>query len=292
MLHALVEIAFPVFAIAAVGWFMGRWRRLDLDHLTEVLLYVALPALALSALITHRPKPLDFAQIAMASMAVMLATGVAAYLLARLLQLPCRAMVLPVAFMNAGNFGLPLALLAWGESGLAFAVLYYLVAAIAQNTFGIWIAKGGPDGWREALRLPLPYAAALGLGLAWADITPPDFVAKPIALLGGAAIPLMLLGLGYNLRQVRATAFGAALLATVLRMGGGVAVAFVVVHFMGLGGTARNVVLLSSSMPSAVMNFVLARRYNADPALVSTAVLLSTLLSIATIPALLSYLGP
>jgi len=292
MLDALLEITFPVFAIVGLGWLLAGWKRLDLDHLTELLLYVALPALALDALITHRPAPLDFVRISAAALAVMGVTGVLAYVLALLFDLPRRGLVLVTTFMNAGNFGLPLALLAWGEAGLAHAVLYYLAAAIAQNTVGIWIAKGGAEGWREVFKLPLPYAAVIGLTLAWSDVTPPAFLAKPIAMLGAAAIPLLLLGLGHNLRQVRATAFGPALLATALRMGGGLAVGAAAAALLDLDGMSRNVVLLSSSMPAAVMNFALARRYDAAPAMVSTAVLFSTLLSLVSIPLVLTFLGP
>jgi hypothetical protein len=163
--------------------------------------------------------------------------------------------------------------------------------AVIHNSFGIWIASGRASGWREMLRMPLVHAAAFGLVLSATGVTLPSLVAKPVGLLAQTAIPLMLLSLGYTLHQIRPAALRPALAATTLRMAGGFATAFVFVSLSGASGVLRSVVLLSSSMPAAVLNVVLAQRFDADADVVGTTVLLSTLLSLFTVPLVLQLAG-
>jgi len=115
-------------------------------------------------------------------------------------------------------------------------------------------------------------------------------VMEPIEMLGAMAIPLMLLNLGMQLRvlEVRDLPHSIALVA--IRSGGGFAFALLFVALFGLDGIERNVLLLGSIMPAAVINAVVAQRYDTDAALVASAVVLGTLTSLVTIPVLLYWL--
>lgn len=290
LLTAVTDVLMPVFAIVAVGWAIGGRIGVDLESLTELLLFVAVPALALDALVQYQPQPTELGRVAAAAVFVMVATGSLGAFAASLLGVPWRAMVLSSAFMNAGNFGLPFALLAWGKAGLAVAVLYYLTMSITHNSLGIWIARGDAHGWREIFRLPLPYAVAAGLGLAWGGLAPPLWLAKPIEMLGQMAIPLMLFSLGMRLRSVTLGAVRTAVAAVLLRMCGGVSAGWLFTSAFGIGGLTGDVIVFVSSMPTAVLNFVLAQRYGADSELVATSILLSTVATVASVPLLLSVL--
>lgn len=292
VLHALTQVVLPVFVVVAIGWGLGRWGRLDARTLTTFMLYVAVPALLFDSLARRAPRPEAFGRVSLAAACVCLGLAFMGWLVARALKLPARGLVLTSGFMNAGNFGLPFTLLAWGESAVPDAITFYVTMALLQSTVGIWVAWGSADGWREALRLPLVYAAGAGLVVGWGGVELPAVVSRPTQLLAGTAIPLMLVSLGIALQGIRPAALGVASLASVLRVGGGLGVAWLLTGVMGLEGSERAVVLLSGSMPAAVMNVVIAERYNADKQQVATTVLISTLLAVVTVPLIIHWIGP
>jgi hypothetical protein len=101
----------------------------------------------------------------------------------------------------------------------------------------------------------------------------------------------MLIALGRTLQGIRPSALGYATFAAALRIGGGLALAWLCCELAGIEGLMRNVVLLSGSMPAAVMNAVLAERYDANPQRVATTVLVSTLMAVVTVPAVIVWVG-
>ena len=65
---------------------------------------------------------------------------------------------------------------------------------------------------------------------------------------------------------------------------GGFAAANLAVHLIGAEGVNRQVLLLYGALPAAVVNFVLTEKYRQDPALAASIVVISTFISIFTIP--------
>jgi len=61
---------------------------------------------------------------------------------------------------------------------------------------------------------------------------------------------------------------------------------------LGLEGVARGIMILQSAMPVAVFSYLFAVRYNRSPEEVAGTVVISTLLSFLTLPALLWYVLP
>jgi hypothetical protein len=285
-----LEVAFPVFAIIAIGYVFARLRKIDLRAVIDLLLYITIPALVISSL---SRKPLEtelVVTVAVSACAVVAATGVVAFLYLRLTgRAGLRGFYLPTMFMNTGNMGLPLALLAFGQEGLTVAVLYYVTMSIVVYTAGIYIASGR-GGFREVLSLPLIYAAVLALGLNEASVAIPGPLLTTIDMLGAATIPLMQLSLGYRLYSTRITSPGATLASSVIRIGGGFAAALLITQAFNIGGVTAKVIILASSMPSAVINFIISHRYNLDADFVSSSVALSTLLSVITVPLILLWL--
>jgi predicted permease len=129
-----------------------------------------------------------------------------------------------------------------------------------------------------------------GLLLNVSGVSLSDVLLRPIALLGQATIPLMLISLGYRLHSVTELRFGHALGGALVRVFGGFAAAHAAVILTGAEGINRQVLLLYGSLPAAVINFVLTEKYAQDPELAASIVVLSTLLSIFTIPFVFSTL--
>ena len=97
----------------------------------------------------------------------------------------------------------------------------------------------------------------------------------------------MLLNLGVQLRTLVVSDVGHSVAAVLVRMGGGFACAWAFVQLAGVDGVDRGVLLLMGVMPAAVINAVIAQRYQTDPGLVASAIVLGTLASLVTIPLVL-----
>ncbi len=290
LLLATLEVAFPVFAIIAIGYGFARLKKIDLGPIVDLLLYITIPALVISSLTRKTINTELLLTVALSAAAVVLVTGVIAFIyLYATGKSEFRGFYLPTMFMNTGNMGLPLALLAFGQSGLTVAILYYVTVSILVYTVGIYIGRGS-GGFREILRLPLIYATVAGIALNAGHVSIPTPIFTVLDMLGAATIPLMQLSLGYRLHSTSLSRPMMALSSSVIRLGIGFLAGLAIVTIFNINGVTGKVIILSSSMPAAVINFIISKRYNLDEDFVSSAVALSTLLSLITIPVLLLWL--
>ena len=275
----------PVFAVVAAGYVMAARLRPDAQTLANLALWIASPSLVFSLMSGTSIDALRFAELTAGIVFVMGVNAVLGVVYRRVFDVG-RGFLLPVIFLNSGNMGLACSRLAFGSEGLEAAAVPFVIASLGASLFGVWIAKG-ENGFAEALRLPLLWSAVGGLGVAGFGVALPRLVMEPIEMLGGMAIPLMLLNLGLQLRSLDVSDFGHSVGAVALRMLGGLAAAWVFTGFFGIEGIDRGVLLLMSVMPAAVINAVLAERYQTDTALVASSIVLGTLASLVAIPLVL-----
>ena len=97
----------------------------------------------------------------------------------------------------------------------------------------------------------------------------------------------MLVSLGYRLHGIRSLTWGHSFAGALIRVVGGFASAYLTVALLGIHGINRQVILLYGSLPSAVINFMLTEKYSRDPELAASIILLSTLLSLISVPLVL-----
>ena len=273
----------PVFLLIAAGFVFAHWKKINLTSVTEIIVYLGTPSLVFSSL---AGKPLFATDIAVLSAGILLIFAIVGFFI-RLYFLvsgfSSRGFALPTLFMNAGNMGIPLALFAFGQAGLQRATLMFVIITFLQYSLGIYILNGRSN-WTEIFRLPLIYAALAGLSVNLAQISLPELLLRPIIMLGQATIPIMLISLGSRLHEVESLQWSHALGGALARIGGGFAAANLAVHLIGAEGVNRQVLLLYGALPAAVVNFVLTEKYRQDPALAASIVVISTFISIFTIP--------
>ena len=273
----------PVFMLIAAGFIFAHWKKINLASVTEIIVYLGTPSLVFSSLAS---KPLFAGDIfVLFSGIVMIFAGVG--LLIRvyfaIFSFKSRGFALPALFMNAGNMGIPLAFFAFGQAGMQRATLMFVMITFLQYSLGIYILNGRGN-WRESFRLPLIYAAVAGLLVNLAQVKIPEILLQPVVMLGQATIPIMLISLGYRLHEVDTLQWGHALGGAMVRVFGGFAAANIAVLAIGATGINRQVLLLYGALPAAVINFVLTEKYRQDPALAASIVVISTLLSVLTMP--------
>jgi predicted permease len=272
-----------VFLLVAMGFVFAHWKKISLASVTEIIVYLGTPALVFTSLAS---RPLFAGEIAvLVSGVVMIFVGVGLmiWLYFLIFQFRSRGFALPALFMNAGNMGIPLALFAFGQPGMQRATLLFVVITFFQYSLGIYILSGRGN-WTEIFRLPLIYATIAGLSFNLGQITIPELLFQPLSLLGQATIPLMLVSLGYRLRDFRSLQWGHAVGGALLRILGGFVAAYIAVKLVGADGINRQVLLLYGSLPAAAMNFILTEKFGQDPNLAASIVVLSTFFSVVTIP--------
>ena len=127
----VLEITAPVFVLAAIGY---AWVRLGVeykvDFVTRLAMTLSVPCLIFTALMKTQIEPAALTALSLATVAAYGAVTLAMVVLARLAGLDMRAYVAPLIFGNTGNLGLPLALFAFGETGLGYAVVVFAIMAI------------------------------------------------------------------------------------------------------------------------------------------------------------------
>jgi len=273
----------PVFFLIGVGFVFAHWKKINLASVTEMIVYLGTPSLVFTSLAGKPLYAADLVVLVSGILAIFAGVGLLIRLYFWLFRFSSRGFALPVLFMNAGNMGIPLALFAFGQAGMQRATLMFVVITSLQYTLGIYILNGRGN-WAEIFRLPLLYATLAGLSFSLFQIKIPELLFQPLSLLGQATIPIMLVSLGYRLHDVQAVRWGHALGGALLRICGGTLAAYGAVRLIGAQDVNRQVLLLYGCLPAAVINFVLTEKYGQDPELAASIVVLSTLISVFTIP--------
>lgn len=300
-MHILIYVVLPVFLVAGVAALAQPRLQLDVHPISRAVFYLFSPALVLDSLVGSEIGGAEFGRIAVAMLLTTLLLWAMGEVAARLLRLegPTQsAFLVAILLMNAGNFGLPTNLFAFGEPGLARASLAFTVSAAISSSLGVYLAAHGRASAWEALRrvagVPLVYAAVLGLALNLLHLSLPEPLAKAVQLLGQAAVPVMLVVLGVQLASIfrnrwRAVYLPALAVVVVSRLILAPALTLGTTHVVGLAGLTRNVVVLETAMPSAVITTILATEFESDPSFATLSVLVTTLVSLLTVTAWLSW---
>ena len=289
MFIEILAVIAPVAIIALIG---AVWRRLGqpfhTDMVSALVVNIGTPCLIISKLLAERLDVSAMAGIAVAAVGITIAMAGGSLLALRILNLPPRVFLPAMMFPNAGNMGLPLCLFAFGDAGLALAITYFTCNALMQFSVGQSIARGRIDV-RTAVRDPVLWAVILAIALLATGAHLPVWMTNAAEVLGGLVLPLMMLSLGTSLASLKIADLPRSVVISVLRLIGGFAFALAAVTILGLDGAARGVVLIQASMPPAVFNYMFALRYNNQPGEVAGVVLVSTLMSFATLPLLLIF---
>ncbi len=283
----------PVFLVVAGGFILARRMAMDTRSIGRLVFYLFTPSLVFRSLYSVDVGYAVLGRVALLAGVTSVLAGLAGWLLGWKLDRRRRAaLALTTGMSNNGNMGLPISLFALGESGLALATVYYVANSFLGNTLGVLVASSGGAPWRQALgrslRAPVLYSALLGLALNLGRIQLPVGLFRAIDLMANAAIGAMLVLLGVLLTSAPIGERQALLTRGVaLRLLGGPLLALLLCLALGVSGLERNVIVLQAAMPTAVMTTVLATEYDTAPRFVATMVFFTTLISMATLSAIL-----
>ena len=138
----VLNITAPVFLLATVGYL---WVKLGFEYrvefVTRLAMTLSVPCLIFVALIETNVEPDALAALSLASFVAYGLITIAFAAVVTIWKLERTTYLAPLIFGNTGNLGLPLALLAFGEIGLGYAVIVFAVMAILSFTFGVWLVS-------------------------------------------------------------------------------------------------------------------------------------------------------
>ena len=285
----VLNITAPVFLLATVGFV---WVKMGFEYrvafVTRLAMTLSVPCLIFVALMKTDVDPQALAALSLASFVAYGLVMVGCFILVKLARLDTQTYLAPLIFGNTGNLGLPLALFAFGETGLGYAVVVFAVMAILSFTIGIWMVAGRGSLMR-VIKEPLVGATLLGALFLWQGWETPVFMTNTLELIGQMAIPMMLITLGVAVARLETKAMTQAFVLSLVKVVICVGCAWGAASWFGLEPVAAAVLVVQVATPVAVTSYLIAEKYGANAQPVAGLVVASTLLSVIALPVILAF---
>jgi malate permease and related proteins len=295
-LQVAYDVIVPILLAAGLGFWFARRFDPDPRTLSRIAIYLFSPALVFQASANSTLQPGEIGQILVFVALLFVVIALLGHVLAstqRALNPATQsAFILSVLMANSGNYGLSFVEFTFGQEGLQIAVLVVVMTSIMSNTLGIYLASAGTASVRQGiinvLKVPMPYATALGFLVKFAGIELPLPVMRSVDLLSQAAVPIMIVLLGVQLAQIslrgefRALS-GSLALASATRLLVAPLVIILLTALMGISGLTRSVLIVQLSTPTAVYATLLATEFGSNAQFVTASVLVTTLASLLSL---------
>lgn len=199
---ALLSKLLPLYITVGLGWLAGRYLEASGRHIAGIMLYMITPAVIFAGVMS---APLTPSVVLLPLVVYAFCTTVALvhlWIARRWLTDAANMIPLTVGTGNTGYFGIPVALLLFGEEGVGLYIVCMLGTTLFENSLGFYLAARGRFGVRDCLlkvaRLPSLYAFVLGVALNFAGIGIADILQPLFDNLRGAysVLGMMIIGMG------------------------------------------------------------------------------------------------
>lgn len=282
----IAAVVAPVFVISLIGYIWAKAKLpFDQTMVLQIIVLVSTPCLVFVTLTGMSLPPGEIGRMGMAALICHIAFALAGWILLKAARLPMRVYLPSLMLPNSGNLGLSVSMFAFGETGMALAMIYMTAGMIGQFTAVPAIVAGRFD-IRKLLKLPFIHALVIALAINLLDIKVPVWIDNTARLGGALCIPLALMSLGVAMAQLHIQNFRRTFLLSVFRVVAGGVIGWLIASALGLDGIYRGVLVIQSAMPSALFNYLFAQLSDAEPGEVASMVLVSTAFSYLTLPIL------
>jgi len=292
LIDVIFKLLSKIFLFTFIGYLIGKIRKSFVRSLIAVVidgsLYLFIPFFFFLSMWESSADFLVTKRVVLIAVLVVLVCGLMGYLFSICHGVEFRQICLPIMFMNTIYLGVPVSSLFFGREGMTYAVIYSLTEGLLSFTLGIYLVSRR-EHFLEIIRMPLIYAALVGLVLNQTTLGIPLFLINISQGLKDVVLPAMVGIVGYQLNFMRWRHFKLVNIGVLIRLGGGFIVALILVRLLRFSGTGASVSLASSAMPSAVITYMFAKKYGADADFAAGMVLVGTLVSMVTIPLIVSF---
>jgi malate permease and related proteins len=283
----LFEVLFPVFFVVGIGYYLGKKNpKLDTTFITNFAANIGTPGMIIYSITSTNISFdifKDYFWYYFIAMTIFALIGVIFLFFLKskdiIRELP------PFIMPNTGNMGLPICLFAYGSQGLGVSASISALIILSHFTVGIFLADR-KFNINVILKNPPFYAIIISVIILYFKIQVPLFVENTTFLLMYATIFLILMSLGISLTRFKVFSFKKALISSIGRVILGPLVGIFLIKYFNLGGFAAGVLLIQCSMPSAVLNYLVASIYSPKKIVdsVASTIVVSTVMSFITVP--------
>lgn len=289
-LDILLKVTLPIIALVGLGWVAQRWLRLDVASLNRLLVFVAMPCFLVHYLSTAT-QPISQVwptiYFTIVQFAALMLLGFLAAMIFRLPRSYWPVVTMATVYANVGNFGIPMVSLAFPAEFIVHQSVITSLMTILIVTVGQWLlapspaARGVLARVKGAFETPVVPAVALGLALRALEWRLPPILAIPVEMTGSIFAPLALLALGAQLASgsagvVRVLPLSLVLVLKLLAaplLTWGLAIA------LAMPDDLTDLLVVAAATPVGVLLAVFCIEFDRHPRFISSAILISTLLS-------------
>ncbi|WP_132747830.1 AEC family transporter [Scopulibacillus darangshiensis] len=295
---AFLEILLPIFGIFGIGYVGQKTIGFDTKTLSTMALYLMTPFLAFHTFYESKFN-VTYGYLLIYTIVLCFSLIGIVHIVSAIRGFSKKetcGMILASAFMNNGNYGTPLVLFVFGKEGLHYAIILMVIQSLLMCTVGIYYAaKGSPnnDGLKASLgavlRMPIAYGALAGALFQWFHIEVNHTIMDAVAMVGDAAIPTIMIVLGMQLANIsiKKLAIHKISLSLVIKLLLSPAIALLLAFILPIDDLLQKIMILMAAMPTAANTTMYALQYQTEPEFVSSATLVSTVLSLVTLPLVL-----
>lgn len=301
----------PVFALIGIGYGSRRTRLLSKESdtsLVKLTLNLLFPAFIVDHILGNSKltEPVTIS-VAAGTGALFIITGFGlCYLAAGMLKSKNeqrRAFAVTTGLQNYGFIPIPIIYALWGEDSIGIIgilLMHSIGVEIALWTAGIMMLNGTQEGgWKRLMNTPLittlTCLAANAIGLGEPLHSALDGI---MTMLGNCAIPISLLLIGATIYDLISGAneshfqknrFTEALLAVSLRMILLPLLMLLFARMLPIPIELKRILAIQAAMPAAVFPIILTKQYGGDTETAVRVVIVTTFLSVITIPPVIVF---
>ena len=283
----LFEVLFPVFFVVGIGYFIGRKNpKIDTTFITNLAANIGTPAMVIYAVTSTGISFKIFKDYFVYFLIAIIIFYLVGLIFLYFLKVKDIVRELPPFILpNTGNMGLPICLFAYGDLGLGVAAAISSLIILMHFTIGVFLADR-KFNFDVILKNPPFYSIIFSSLVLYFEIELPQVVVNTTEWLTFATIFLILMSLGVALTRLKVFALYKATVSSIARVIIGPIIGFGLIKFFNLNGFAAGVLLIQCSMPSAVLNYLVASIYSPKKIVdsVASTIVVSTLMSFITVP--------
>jgi len=284
--YKLFEVIFPVFFIVGIGYFLGKKNpNLNTSFITNFSANFGTPALIIFAVMSSGVTYNIFAEYFIYSLIAITSFAIVGVIFLILMRRDYVRELPPFILPNTGNMGIPICLFAYGSLGMGVAASISSVVVFLHFTLNIFLASKKFD-FKIIIKSPSFYAILITVAFLYFEIETPTFVLNTVMMLAYATIVLILMSLGVALTQLKVFSLKNSLISSIGRVIIGPIIGFTLIKIFNLSGFAAGALLIQSSMPSAILTYLIASIYSPKKVVdsISSMILVSTIMSTITLP--------
>ena len=287
----LIDVLFPVFFVIGVGYYLGKKDpNFDTTFITNFAGNIGTPAMIFYTITTTGITLDIFIEYFIYALIVIGGFSLVGLFFLFILKKDVISELPPLILPNTGNMGVPICLFAYGTVGLGVASAIASVIILLHFTLGVLLAKKSFS--LEILIKNVPIYAILAsvifLYFRW-DV--PGYIENTTFLLTYTTIFLVLMSLGIALSRFQVVSWTKASILGAVRVIIGPIIGFSLIKYLDLDGFAAGVLLIQSSMPSAVLTYLVGSMYSDKKVVdsVASVIVTSTVMSLITVPIVVFY---